>query len=242
LTKLRERSLARWLFEIVSLAVIEFVFLVVLTNSFLVTGNTGFYMIEGTLLLFAGYLVYLAIGLRLNQVISVIIACSLVTIIAVTPFVVSAITTPRWSFKLTTDKPSYSLGENVTITATLENTGYFTQSFASINPEPIQAVVNEKGSVWSGYDLMTVWVSASEETNTTITIPAGHTVTATYIWNQRNTYTPNRWESTYEAGTYLVEAYVTALGSPQTYLQNWHGNLSFPILAYSYLYINVTSN
>jgi uncharacterized protein (DUF58 family) len=241
LAKLRGRSLDRWLLETVILVVIEFVFLAVMANSFPITSNTGFYMIEGTLLLIVGYLLYLFVGLKFNQAISVVIACLLITLIAVTPFIVSAIITPKWSFRLTTDKPSYSLGENVTITATLENTGYFTQSFTSIYPEPIQTIVTEKGEPWDIRDFLTVWVSTSGKSNTTITVPTGHTVTATYIWDQKNTYTPDAWDSTYEAGRYLVEAYVTAFGSPQSFLQSSERfNESYPVLAYSSLYINVT--
>jgi hypothetical protein len=231
---LRGRSLDRWLLEIVILVVIEFVFLAVMANSFRVTSDTGFYMIEGTLLLFVGYLVYLFAGLKFNQVISVVIACLLVTVMAVTPFVVSAIITPKWNFKLTTDKSNYSLGENVTITATLENTGYFTQSFTSIYAQPIQVVISNE--YWG------VWESDFEKSNTTITIPAGHTVTATYVWNQTNTISPDLWGiSKYRAGKYLVEVFVAALGRPQVYIWGYQSE-RYPLLLYSSLYVNVTRN
>jgi hypothetical protein len=66
LTKLVGRSLGRWLLEIAILAVVEFVLLMVMVNSFQVTSDTGFYMIEGTLILFGGYSIYL-IGLELSR-------------------------------------------------------------------------------------------------------------------------------------------------------------------------------
>jgi hypothetical protein len=66
LTKLLGRSLGRWLLEIAILAVVEFIFLMVMVNSFQVTSDTGFYMIEGTLVLFGVYSIYL-IGLELSR-------------------------------------------------------------------------------------------------------------------------------------------------------------------------------
>lgn len=66
LRKLLGKSLGRWLLEIAILAVIEFIFLMVMVNSFRVTSDTGCHMIEGTLVLFGGYSVYL-IGLGLSR-------------------------------------------------------------------------------------------------------------------------------------------------------------------------------
>jgi hypothetical protein len=66
LTESHGRSISRWLLEIAILAVIELIFLMVMANSFRVTSDTGFYMIEGTLLLFGGYSVYL-VGLELSD-------------------------------------------------------------------------------------------------------------------------------------------------------------------------------
>jgi hypothetical protein len=55
---------------------------------------------------------------------------------------VLAIVTPSWSFSVTTDKPAYRLGENVTIIAVLKNTGFITHSFKSGLSDPVVVSVN----------------------------------------------------------------------------------------------------
>ena len=61
----------------------------------------------------------------------IVLAFSLV-LIFITPISIYAITRPNWSFKVTTDKAIYKLGENVTITAMLTNNAYLTQSLGDL--------------------------------------------------------------------------------------------------------------
>lgn len=116
------------------------------------------------------------------------------------------ITTPSWSFSVATDKPTYSLGENVTITATLKNTGYISHSFKSKVSEPVLLLISQ----WWGYgDQISVWWTPfSTPEITEFSLSPGQVLQRSFTWNQTNIANPGFWNQTYMPGTYSVVAFI----------------------------------
>jgi len=108
-----------------------------------------------------------------------------------------AIITPRWSFSVTTDKNTYRLGENVTITVTLENHGLITHSFKSSISDPV--VVRIRTSWYH------IWYTPSHYNITEFTISPNQPLERTFVWNQTNIYHP---EKENEPNKYYVHAHI----------------------------------
>lgn len=132
----------------------------------------------------------------------IIAAAMIVTAIGLTvPYSVWAITVPRWSFSVTTDKSTYELGEPVHIRVTLENLGYITHSFTSAVSDPIVVQI-----LWEGRH--EVWYSNPFHIATKFTIPTHQLIERFFTWNQTNTSNPWMWNQTYKSGPYTIKAFI----------------------------------
>lgn len=123
------------------------------------------------------------------------------------------ITTPRWSFSVSTDRSVYELGEPVTITASLINMGFLTHSFKSASDKPVIVRVEYLEGyygyeVWYsplGYD---IWGDPLDRSVTEFSVGPNETLERNFSWNQTNTSTPHRWNQTYMPGTYRITAFI----------------------------------
>lgn len=94
------------------------------------------------------------------------------------------IVTPRWSFSVSTDNSTYSLDENVKITASLENLGFITHSFKSSIRDPVVV------SITKAYSTSQVWFSPFYFEETEFTIPPHQSLERTFTWDQTNIHLP----------------------------------------------------
>ena len=124
-----------------------------------------------------------------------------VAVVAITSVLsVWAITTPKWSFSVTTDKSTYELGESVQITVTLKNLGFIEHSFKSAVDVPF--VVSVEIVL---YDITQVWYSPYHPIATEFTVPPHQSLEMSFTWNQNNIHFPER---EIEPGTYTIVALV----------------------------------
>ncbi len=94
------------------------------------------------------------------------------------------ITSPKWSFSVSTDKPTYRLGELVTITASLRNEGLISHYFISVASDPVLfTILGPDGRDWQG---------PYHENITTFSLSASQTLERTFTWNQ--SYVPGTYQ------------------------------------------------
>jgi len=127
----------------------------------------------------------------------------IVIIATTTTHSVWTIITPRWSFSVSTDKSTYIVGENVEITASLENLGFITHSFKSSIRDPVVI------SITKAYSSQ-VWFTPFHFEETEFTISPYQSLERTFIWNQTNIYHP---EEKNEPGTYFISAFIESVTS-----------------------------
>jgi len=115
------------------------------------------------------------------------------------------IISPQWLFSVTTDKSTYSLGEDVTVTVSLKNLGFITHSFKSSLSDPIVIGIDS-------IDHDQVWYSLFHENVTQFLIEPGHDLERTFVWNQtiRN---PSAVGETVGQGVYYIEAFIPDVDS-----------------------------
>lgn len=133
-----------------------------------------------------------------------ILTFAIMVIAATVTHSVWTVVTPRWSFSVSTDKSTYSLGENVKITASLENLGFITHSFKSSIRDPVVV------SITKAYSTSQVWFSPFHFEETEFTIPTHQSLERTFIWNQTNIQHP---EEEIEPGTYIISAFIESVTS-----------------------------
>lgn len=133
----------------------------------------------------AGGIILVLIGLygRELGIRKIIIGSALITVIALAAYGAWIVITPKWAFKLTTGKSSYSLGENVQITVTLENLGYTPHSITSSITNPVKVSMEDARApgAWQ------VWFSPYQVNKTTFTVSPNQPLVRTFTWNQTNT-------------------------------------------------------
>jgi hypothetical protein len=103
-------------------------------------------------------------------------------LIFIVPYSAYAIITPSWSFRFSTDKTVYRLGENVTITATLTNNGLITHSFSS-GPYPLHVlfyVLPQQSEDPNDY----VWWSSISLNQSELSLRPGQAIKLSVVWNQ----------------------------------------------------------
>lgn len=114
------------------------------------------------------------------------------------------IVTPSWSFSVSTDKPTYGLGEEVNITASLKNTGFITHSFKSLVIDPVIIDIEYEyptNPTITSY----VWYNPIHQSITEFSIEPSKSLERIFIWNQTNAYYP---EKKIEPGSYRIVAFI----------------------------------
>lgn len=165
-----------------------------------------------------------------KRVLLIIFSVAIIALI----FVDSAtiIASPNWAFTISTDKPSYKLGEEVHITVSLENQGLITHSFESSLSDPI--VISIEYEYPDNPTITTqVWYNPYNKNPTIFSIQPSQFLERVFLWNQTNTSNPWSWNTTYRAGTYQVWAFIPRLNAISL--------RSNPVLR-TWTTINVTSN
>lgn len=135
------------------------------------------------------------------------------------------ITTPNWSFSVSTDKSTYRLGELVTITASLRNMGFIPHSFKSGIGDPVLISIE----YWGGPQL---WFSRFHESVTEFSIEPSDSLVSNFVWNQTKNTRLWRGEEI-EPGTYYIRALIPRAGSGQP--------IGFDNLFWAWTSINITS-
>jgi hypothetical protein len=130
----------------------------------------------------------------------VLLTFSVMIIAIIVSHSVWAVITPRWSFSVTTDKPTYELGENIQITVTLKNLGFIDQSFTSAVDVPFVVSVQQM------YDIIPIWYSPYNRNPTEFTVPPHQSLERIFTWNQTNTNI-RLPEREIEPGTYIIVAF-----------------------------------
>lgn len=132
-----------------------------------------------------------------------LLGLTLLVILALTTYATWFVLTPNWVFGLRTDKSSYILGESVQITVTLENHGFVPQLMTSPTANPVVVAVY----AWHNDPFPNmVWYSPYFWNETTFSILPSQALVRTFVWNQTNFVNPWLGNTTYKAGTYLIEA------------------------------------
>jgi hypothetical protein len=138
------------------------------------------------------------------------------------------IVTPRWAFSVSTDRSTYTLGEEVRITVSLKNMGFITHSFTSGADNPIVvkvAIRSFEREVISEYGYSPVWYSSFSRENTHFSVGPNQILERNFLWNQTDIYRPEREIPPAE---YIIEAIIPG--------PNWE-----PELFWTKAYMNVTS-
>lgn len=113
------------------------------------------------------------------------------------------IITPKWSFSVSTDKTTYTLGENVKIKVSIKNLGFITHSFKSAVSDTIVVGVEHQ------YNSQ-VWYSQFHRSITEFSIGPNESLERNFIWNQTNIHLP---EKEIEPGIYYIEAFIPNVNS-----------------------------
>lgn len=129
---------------------------------------------------------------------------------------VATLVTPRWSFSISTDKSTYRLGENVTITACLENIGFIAHSFESRWSDPITVAACPQGRD-------AIWYSPHHVENTHFSIGPNQILKKTFIWNQTDTYHPER---EIRLGQYRIAAWIRDTNDNTLFSANTYINIT----------------
>ena len=135
------------------------------------------------------------------------------------------VTTPNWSFSVSTDKSTYRLGELVTITASLRNLGFLPHSFKSGISDPVLVSIEYFGG-------SQLWFNRFNESVTEFSIEPSDSLVRNFVWNQ--TKNTNLWSGKeIEPGTYYIRALIPRAGSGQP--------IGFDNLFGAWASINITS-
>jgi len=114
------------------------------------------------------------------------------------------ITTPKWSFSVSTDRATYRLGEDVIIITSLRNMGFISHSFGSASSSPVVVGVEYQYSENPAGRYM-VWYSPISRSVTGFAVGPGETLERSFLWNQTNIYHP---EERIREGTYWIHALI----------------------------------
>jgi hypothetical protein len=167
----------------------------------------------------------------------VLVAISIV-IISITFFLsTKVIAGPNWSFTVSTNKPTYKLGEEVHITVSLENKGFIPHSFKLINDEPLYVGVRCQYPYLAG-SMLPVWCTPFHEKYTDYyqEIQPSKNLEKLFLWNNTKNYS----DQEIQLGTYKVGVYIARMTPPwasQTLRFTYHDT---PFI--SWTIINITSN
>jgi hypothetical protein len=137
---------------------------------------------------------------KLSRKKSLLLVLGVLAISSIVTHSVWAIVTPRWSFSVTTDKNTYRLGENVTITATLRNHGLIAHSFKSSISDPVVIHIR-------AYMLTSIWYTPRHYNLTEFTVFPNQPLERTFVWNQTKSVNIE-FGKEIEPGTYYIGAHI----------------------------------
>lgn len=169
---------------------------------------------------------YFLVGSKLGWKKFLLLSFGLIIISTTITQTFAIIVAPSWSFSFCTDKPTYRLGENVTITVYLKNTGFITHSFASMTGKPARGSIGVGVRPLGTYS--PVWGSFVYLRNANCTIRPNQILQRTFIWNQTANigfYKEEEWQA--KPGQYKISGGI----------RDAHTNYIF----FDVTYINITS-
>jgi ABC-type multidrug transport system fused ATPase/permease subunit len=203
-----------------------FVIAYTLMYSFFQFGLLSYVLIAAAILSgVAAYSLYASGKVRIHKL---LLGLGLLAVVALTIYATWFVLAPNWVFGLSTDKSSYTLGERVQITVTLENHGFVPQSITSPTTNPVVVAVYARALTVTTQ----MWYSPYLLNETSFSISPGQPLVRTFVWNQTSSSNPEFWNTTYMAGPYLIEAFI-----PKS-------RVDFDVssrLFNAYVYINVTA-
>jgi len=148
---------------------------------------------------------FFIIGAKLSKKKFLLLIFGVIIISITVTHSVWTIVTPRWSFSVTTDKNTYRLGENVTITATLRNHGLIAHSFKSSISDPVVIHVR-------AYMITSVWYTPFNYEITEFTVFPNQPLERTFVWNQTKSVNIE-FGKEIEPGTYYIGAHIPGSSS-----------------------------
>lgn len=137
----------------------------------------------------------------------VLLMSSMVTIGGVVMHTAWTVVAPTWSFSVSTDKSTYTLGEEVRITTSLQNPGFITHSLRSALADPVVVSVEHQPTE-NPTSTIQVWYSPHRWETAQFSVAPSHSLKRDFIWNQTNTANPWFWDDIYMSGTYQVVAFI----------------------------------
>jgi hypothetical protein len=143
---------------------------------------------------------FFIIGAKLSKKKFLLLTLGVIIISITVTHSVWNIVTPRWSFSVTTDKNTYRLGENVTITATLKNHGLIAHSFKSSISNPVVIHVR-------AYMITSIWYTPFNYETTEFTVFPNQPLERTFVWNQTKSVNIE-FGKEIEPGTYYIGAHI----------------------------------
>ena len=164
--------------------------------------------------------------LQLNKKRIVGVALIVIAVGLAVPYSAWIIVVPNWSFSVSTDKSTYSLGENVEITVVVRNMGFITHSFKSELSDAI--FIN----CWYIAGFSQVWYSPYYLEDTVFSLGPNQILQRDFVWNLTNIHQP---EKEIEPGRYRITASVTI-----DYLSTAWEYVESPFWARTYISITST--
>jgi len=163
---------------------------------------------------------YFILGNKLSWKKFLLLTFGLIIISATITQTFAIIVAPRWSFSVYTDKSTYRLGENVTISVYLKNTGFITHSFLPVTGN----TRHESIVVGAQMTSSPVWYSLVYLENANRTIRPNQILQRTFIWNQTaniGIYKEREWQA--EPGQYRIsggirDAHTNYIFSDETFI------------------------
>ena len=197
---------------------IVLLFLAYLTPTFVNLG--AFALVVGVLVTFGGFIEIATDKESLQTSKKKIVAVALIVIAIglAAPYSAWIIVVPNWSFSVSTDKTTYSLGEDVEITVTLRNMGFITHSFKSEVKVIYVSIRNRSTGIH-------VWYSSYHLEDMVFSLEPNQILQGNFLWNQTNIHQP---EEEIEPGKYRIDARI-----PES---DWDYDLFW-----TKTYINITS-
>lgn len=162
---------------------------------------TFFFYLAAFALVFAFLHDFLARSIELTLKTSVLLVCGLLIMSTIIAHSIWVVVTPSWHFSVSTDKSSYRLGENVTISASLKNMGFITHSFKSGISNPIFVSIEK-------FFYHQVWYSLVDENSAEFSIGPGQSLDRDFVWNQTKIINIQFGGKEIEPGTYYVRAII----------------------------------
>ena len=173
---------------------------------------TFFCYLAAFALVFAFLHDFLARSIELTLKTSVLLVCGLLIMSTIIAHSIWVVVTPNWHFSVSTDKPSYKLGENVKISASLRNMGFITHSFKSEISNPVLISIEYWYYELNPTVTYQVWYSFVDWNSVEFSIGPSQSLDRDFVWNQTKIINIQFGGEEIEPGTYLVIASIPEVG------------------------------